>query len=227
MCAENPLWGAPRIHGELLKLGFTVAQSTVSKYMLRGRKPPSQGWKTFLQNHADGIAAIDFLVVPTLTFERLFAFIVLGIGRRNILWIGITTNPTAEWLANQITEAFPWDTAPEYLIRDNDGAYGEVFTRRLRAMGIRDRPISPRSPWQNGYVERVIGSIRRECLDHVIVWSEAHLGRVLTSYAAYYNSVRTHLGLRKDAPHCRPIERRGRIVTRDFLGGLHHQYCRI
>jgi transposase InsO family protein len=227
MCAENPLWGAPRIHGELLKLGFTVAQSTVSKYMLRGRKPPSQGWKTFLQNHADGIAAIDFLVVPTLTFERLFAFIVLGIGRRNILWIGVTTNPTAEWLANQITEAFPWDTAPEYLIRDNDGAYGEVFTRRLRAMGIRDRPISPRSPWQNGYVERVIGSIRRECLDHVIVWSEAHLGRVLTSYAAYYNSVRTHLGLRKDAPHSRPIERRGRIVTRDFLGGLHHQYCRI
>jgi transposase InsO family protein len=164
MCSDNPLWGAPRIHGELLKLGFTVAQSTVSKYLLRGR-PPSQGWKTFLCNHADGIAAVDFLIVPTLTFERLFAFVVLGVGRRNILWIGVTTNPTAQWLARQITEAFPWDSAPAFLIRDNDGAYGKVFKRRLRAMGIRDRPIAPRSPWQNGYVERVIGSIRRECIN--------------------------------------------------------------
>ena len=227
MCEENPLWGAPRIHGELLKLGFTVAQSTVSKYMLRGRRPPSQGWKTFLRNHADGIAAVDFLVVPTLTFERLFAFVILGVGRRNILWIGVTTNPTAQWLAHQITEAFPWDTAPTFLIRDNDCAYGEVFTRRVRSMGIRDRPIAPRSPWQNGYVERAIGSIRRECLDHMIVWSEAHLRRVLKEYTSYYNAARTHLGLQKDAPHRRPIERRGRIVTSDVLGGLHHQYCRI
>jgi len=167
------------------------------------------------------------LVVPTLTFERLFAFIVLGIGRRCILWIGVTTNPTAEWLARQVTEAFPWDTAPNFLIRDNDGAYGEVFRRRLRSMGIRDRPIAPRSPWQNGYVERVIGSIRRECLDHVIVWSEAHLQCVLTAYADYYNSTRTHLGLQKDTPNHRSIERRGRIISRDILGGLHHQYCRI
>ena len=227
MCAENPLWGAPRIHGELLKLGFTVAQSTVSRYMLRGRRPPSQGWKTFLRNHADGIAAVDFLVVPTLSFERLFAFVILGVGRRSILWIGVTTNPTAQWLAHQITEAFPWDTAPTFLIRDNDCAYGEVFTRRVRSMGIRDRPIAPRSPWQNGYVERAIGSIRRECLDHMIVWSEAHLRRVLKEYTSYYNAARTHLGLQKDAPHRRPIERRGRIVTRDILGGLHHQYCRI
>ena len=227
MCAENPLWGAPRIHGELLKLGFTVAQSTVSKYMRRGRRLPSQGWKTFLENHADGIAVIDFLVVPTMTFERLFAFIVLGTGRRNILWIGVTTNPTAEWLANQITEAFSWDTAPEFLIRDNDGAFGEVFTRRLRAMGIRDRPISPRSPWQNGYVERVIGSIRRECLDHIIVWSEAHLRRVLRGYTLYYNATRTHLGLRKDTPYRRPIESRGTIIANAVLGGLHHRYCRI
>ena len=157
MCKENPLWGAPRIHGELLKLGFNVAQSTVSKYMIRRRGPPSQGWKTFLRNHADGIAAVDFLVVPTINFERLFAFVILGLGRRRILWIGVTTNPTAEWLANQITQAFPWDTAPTYLIRDNDGAYGVLFTRRLWAMGIRDRPITPKSPWQNGYVERVIG----------------------------------------------------------------------
>ena len=164
---------------------------------------------------------------PTLTFERLFAFVVLGLGRRSILWIGVTTNPTAQWLARQITESFPWDTAPQYLIRDNDGAYGEVFTRRLRAMGIRDRPIAPRSPWQNGYVERVIGSIRRECLDHLIVRNEAHLRRVLQAYTSYYNATRTHLGLRKDAPHRRPIERRGRIVAIRFLGGLHHQYRRM
>ncbi len=227
MCKENPLWGAPRIHGELLKLGFRVAQSTVSKYMIRGRRPPSQGWKTFLRNHADGIAAVDFLVVPTLTFERLFAFVVLGVGRRTILWIGVTANPSAPWLARQVNEAFPWDTAPAYLIRDNDGAYGEVFMRRLRVMGIRDRPIAPRSPWQNGYVERAIGSIRRECLDHLIVRSEAHLRRVLNRYVAYYNVTRTHLGLHKDTPHHRPIERCGHIVARDVLGGLHHQYCRV
>lgn len=176
---------------------------------------------------ADGIAAVDFLVVPTLTFERLFAFVILGVGRRNILWIGVTTNPTAQWLAHQITEAFPWVTAPTFLIRDNDCAYGEVFTRRVRSMGIRDRPIAPRSPWQNGHVERAIGSIRRECLDRMIVWSEAHLRRVLNEYTSYYNAARTHLGLQKDAPHRRPIERRGRIVTSDVLGGLHHQYCRI
>jgi transposase InsO family protein len=227
MCNENPLWGAPRIHGELLKLGFTVAQSTVSKYMLRGRGPPSQGWKTFLRNQADGIAAVDFLAVPTLTFERLFAFVILGVGRRNILWIGVTTNPTAEWLARQITEAFPWDTAPQYLIRDNDGAYGEFFKRRLRSMGIRDRPITPRSPWQNGYVERVIGSIRRECLDHTVIWNATHLRHILNRYAHYYNAMRTHLGLRKDAPNHRPIERCGSISSRDVLGGLHHQYCRM
>jgi transposase InsO family protein len=200
MCEENPLWGAPRIHGELMKLSFGVAQSTVSKYMLRGQRPPSQGWKTFLRNQANGIAAVDSMVVPTLTFERLFAFIVLGIGRRCILWIGVTTNPTAGWRARQISEAFPWDTAPQYFIRDNDGAYGESFRRRLRSMGIRDRPITPRSPWQNGYVERVIGSIRRECLDHVIAWSEEHLRHVLTPYATYYNSSRTHLGCEKMPP---------------------------
>lgn len=227
MCNENPLWGAPRIHGELLKLGFAVAQSTVSKYMLRGQRPSSQGWKTFLRNQADGIAAVDFLVVPTLTFERLFAFVILGVGRRHILWIGIATNPTAEWLARQITEAFPWDTSPRYLIRDNDGAYGEFFRRRLRSMGIRDRPISPRSPWQNGYVERVIGSIRRECLDHTLIWNAAHLRQTLNGYAHYYNATRTHLGLRKDAPDHRPVERHGTIAARDILGGLHHQYCRI
>jgi transposase InsO family protein len=227
MCEENPLWGAPRIHGELLKLGFAVAQSTVSKYMHRGRRSPSQSWKTFLRNQAGGIAAVDFLVVPTLTFERLFAFVVLGIGRRCILWIGVTTNPTAEWLARQITEAFPWDTSPQYLIRDNDAAYGEFFRRRLRSMGIRDCPITPRSPWQNGYVERVIGSIRRECLDHTLIWNAAHLQHILDEYKYYYNAARTHLSLSKDAPNNRPIEHHGAIAARDILGGLHHQYSRI
>lgn len=227
MCEENSLWGAPRIHGELLKLGFHVAQSTVSKYMLRERTPPSQGWKTFLLNHADGIASVDFLIVPTLTFQRLFAFVVLGVGRRRLLWIGVTTNPTAEWLARQIIEAFPWDTIPTFLIRDNDGAYGEVFKRRLGAMGIRDRPIAPRSPWQNKYVERLIGSIRRECLDHMIVWNEAHLRHVLEAYAAYYNATRTHLGIAKDSPDRRAIQWRGAIVSNQILGGLHHQYIRI
>jgi transposase InsO family protein len=174
MCQENPLWGAPRIHGELLLLGFDVAQSTVSKYMLRRRSPPSQSWKTFLRNHAHAIAAIDMCVVPTLTFERLFAFLVLGHGRRHLLWFEVTRHPTAEWLARQITEAFPWTSAPIYLIRDNDGAYGHVFTRRLRAMGIRDQPISPGSPWQNGHAERLIGTVRRECLDHVLIIGAGH-----------------------------------------------------
>jgi len=147
MSRENPLWGAPRIHGELLMLGFEVAPSSVSKYMARGRRPPSQSWRTFLQNQAEAIAAIDMCVVPTLTFDCLFAFLVLGRGRRQLLWFEVTRHPTAEWLARQITEAFPWGSAPTYLVRDNDGAYGHVFSRRVMAMGIRDRPIAPRSPW--------------------------------------------------------------------------------
>ena len=170
---------------------------------------------------------MDFLIVPTLTFERLFVFVILGLGRRRLLRIGVTTNPTSEWLARQITEAFPWDTVPGFIIRDNDGAYGEAFTRRLRAMGIRDRPIAPRSPWQNGYVERSIGSIRRECLDHVIIWGEAHLRQVLQAYTAYYNATRIHLGIDKDAPNCRPIESCGVIVANAVLAGLHHRYARI
>ena len=182
MSRENPQWGASRIHGELLMLGFEVAQSTVSKYMVRGGSPPSQNWKTFLRNHALAIAAIDLCVVPTLTFDRLFAFLVLGHGRRQLLWFDVTRHPTAEWLARQITEAFPWASAPAYLVRDNDRTYGRVFTSRLRAMGIRDRPISPGSPWQNPYVERLIGTVRRECLDRVLIFGEAHLlGRGLIS----------------------------------------------
>ena len=227
MSRENPLWGASRIHGELLMLGFEVAQSTVSKYMVRSSKPPSQSWKTFLRNHAEAIAAIDMCVVPTLTFDRLFAFLVLGHGRRQLLWFEVTRHPTAEWLARQITEAFPWTSAPAYLVRDNDRAYGHVFTSRVRAMGIRDRPISPGSPWQNGIAERLIGTLRRECLDQMLIFGEAHLRRILSAYAAYYNQARTHLALQKDAPLHRAVQRSGAIVAIPILAGLHHQYVRI
>jgi len=227
MSRENPLWGAPRIHGELLKLGFALAQSTVSKYMIPHRGPPSQTWRTFLYNHADAIAAIDLCVVPTVTFECLFAVLIVGHGRRQLLWFAVTRHPTAEWLAQQIVQAFPWDTAPTYLVRDNDRAYGKAFTRRVRAMGIRDHPISPRSPWQNPYVERLIGTLRRDCLDHTLILGEKHLRRVLTVYSIYYNETRTHLGLRKDAPLRRAIQRTGTIVATPILSGLHHRYARI
>src|SRR5258708_17079102 len=227
MSIANPLWGAPRIHGELLKLGIESGKTSVAKYMVKRRDPPSQGWKTFLRNHADGIAAIDLFVVPTISFRLLYALLIMGHGRRQILWFGVISHPTAEWIANQLTEACGWEQAPRHLIRDRDGAYGEVFIRRLRSMGIRDRPTSPRSPWQNGYAERLIGSIRRECLDHVVVFGERHLRYVLLSYMHYYNEVRTHLSLGKDAPTSRRVLRAGHILCRPVLGGLHHQYVRI
>ena len=208
-------------------LGFEVAQSTVSKYMARPSKPPSQTWKTFLQNHAEAIAAIDMCVVPTLTFDVLFAFLVLGHGRRQLLWFQVTRHPTAEWLARQITEAFPWTSALAYLVHDNDRAYGHVFTSRVRAMGIRDRPISPGSPWQNGCAEHLIGTLCCECLDQVLIFGEAHLRRILSAYVAYYNQVRTHLALQKDAPSHRAVQRSGAIVAIPILAGLHHQYVRI
>ncbi len=223
----NPLWGAPRIHGELLKLGIDVSQSTVAKYMARSRRPPSQGWLTFLRNHADGIAAVDLFVVPTIGFRLLFGLVILGHERRHIAHVAVTYHPTTEWIARQIVEAFPWDMAPRYLLRDRDGAYGRVFRERLTAMGIRDRPVAPRSPWQNGYVERVIGSIRQDLLDHVIVLSEGHLRRLLREYADYYNSWRTHLGLDKDTPLGRPVYRSGTVTPLPKLGGLHHAYVRI
>jgi transposase InsO family protein len=227
MSFENSLWGATKIHGELLKLGIAVAQSTVSVYMVPRRGRPLQTWKTFLRNHMEGIASIDLFVVPTIAFQQLFAFLVLGHKRRQLLWFAVTRNPTAEWLASQITEAFPWDTAPKYLIRDNDRAFGAAFRARVRAMGIRDRPTSFRSPWQNGLVERLIGSARHECTDHMIVFNEDHLRRILSKYASYYNEVRTHLSLGKDTPCARPIERFGNIIAQPILGGLHHRYARI
>ena len=179
MSVANPLWGIPRIHGKLLKLGIDVGQTTVAKYMARRRRPPSQGWKTFLHNHADAIAAIDMFVMPTISFGLLYGLVILRQSRRELLWLGVTAHPNAEWLARQLTEACGWDEPPRYLIRDRDGAYGAAFIRRVAAMGIRDRPTLARSPWQNGYAERLIGSIRRECLDHVVVVGEHHLRHVL------------------------------------------------
>jgi transposase InsO family protein len=227
MSIENPLWGAPRIHGELLKLGFEVPQSSVAKYIVKRHGPPSQGWRTFLRNHAPDIAAMDLFVVPTITFDLLYALVIVRLDRRALVWMNVTTNPTAEWIARQITEAFPWDDAPIQLIRDRDRIYGSVFTRRLRAMGIRDKPIAPASPWQNGFAERLIGSIRRECVDHFVVLGEAHLRRILKTYVRYYNEIRTHSSLAKDAPISRPIQWTGSIRSQPILGGLHHHYVRV
>src|SRR5271167_2188114 len=227
MSKENPLWGAPRIHGELLMLGIEVAQSTVARYMTRRQGPPSQGWKTFLRNHAAGIASIDLFVVRTISFKLLYGLVILRHARRRLITISVTNNPTAEWIAGQLTEAFPWDEAPRYLIRDRDRIYGSIITRRMRAMGIRDKPTAPASPWQNGFAERLIGSIRRECVDHFVVLGEAHLRRILRAYAHYYNDVRTHRSLGKDAPAFRPVLRYGIINSQAILGGLHHHYVRV
>ena len=217
MSLANRLWGAPRIHGELLKLGIDVAQSTVAKYMARRGRGPSQSWKTFLRNHSAGIAAIDFLIVPTVGFKLLFILVILRHQRRRLISLSVTANPTAEWIARQITDAFPWNEAPDYLVRDRDGSYDKAVTRRLAAMGIRDHPTAPRSPWQNGHAERLIGSIRRECLDHIVVFGEAHVRRILA----------THLSLSKDSPGHRPVQPCGQLAARPILGGLHHQYCRM
>jgi transposase InsO family protein len=226
MSLANRLWGAPRIHGELLKLGIEVAQSTVAKYMARSGRGRSQTWKTFLHNHAAGIGAMDFLVVPTAGFRLLFVLVILRHERRRLISLSVTAHPTAEWIAHQITDAFPWDEAPDYLIRDRDASYGSAVTKRLAAMGIRDHPIAPRSPWQNEHAERLIGSIRRECLDH------RRLGRGPSApdpcgLCELYNELRTHQSLGKDAPAHRPIQRLGRLAARPILGGLHHQYCRM
>ena len=227
MSIENSLWGAPRIHGELLKLGFEVAQSTVAKYMVKRWGPPSQGWRTFLRNHAPDLAAMDLFVVPTIGFNLIYAFVIVRLDRRDLVWINVTQSPSAEWIARQLTEAFPWNEAPRYLIRDRDRIYGDVALRRIRAMGIRDKPIAPASPWQNGFAERLIGSIRRECLDHLVVLSEAHLRRILQAYARYYNKIRTHRSLDKDAPAFRRVQRIGTIASHAILGRLHHHYIRI
>jgi transposase InsO family protein len=227
MNKENPLWGAPRIHSELLMLGIEVAASTVARYMTKRQGPASQGWKTFLRNHAAGIASIDLFVVRTISFKLLYGVVILRHAWRRLVSVRVTSNPTAEWIAGQVTDVFPFDEAPRHLIRDRDGAYGPAYTRRIRAMGIRDRPTAPRSPWQNGHVERLIGSIRRESLDLLVVFGEAHLRDVLKAYAWYYNKVRPHLALDKDAPDFRGTQKIGRIAAIPILGGLHHQYVRV
>jgi transposase InsO family protein len=227
MSIENMLWGAPRIHGELLKLGFAVAQSTVAKYMAStDGRPSGQSWGIFLRNHVPQIAAMDLFVVPTIGFSLLYVLVIVRLARRELVWINVTAHPTADWIARQITEAFPWNEAPRYLIRDRDGIYGVAVARRLRAMGIRDKPIAPGSPWQNSFAERLIGTIRRECVDHMVVLGEAHLRRILREYTRYYNTVRTHRSLDR-APVSRPVQLIGRIVSHALVGGLHHQYVRI
>jgi transposase InsO family protein len=228
MCQENPLWGAPRIHGELTKLSITITQATVSKYMVRQRKPPSQTWRTFLKNHAPEIAAIDFFTVAAAGFRVLYVFVVLAHDRRRVLHFNVTDSPTAAWTAQQIVEAFPWNTAPRYLLRDRDGVYGDEFRRRVKALDIEEVVTAARSPWQNPFVERIIGSIRREYLDHVIIFSETHLRRILAEYFDYYHRSRTHLSLAKDAPDHREAEPSvtGPVRSLAMVGGLHHRYTR-
>jgi len=227
MCTANPLWGAPRIHGELRKLGISVSQSTVAAYMRRHPRPPSQTWRTFLANHANQIMAADLFVVPTVTFRLLFVLVILAHDRRQIIHVAVTAHPTAAWTAQQLRNAFPENEAPQYLLHDRDSVFAQVATT-LEGMDIQEVRTAPRSPWQNAYVERVIGSIRRECLDHVIVANAAGLHRVLTEYIAYYLRSRTHLALDKDTPITRPVSPpSGRIVITPEVGGLHHRYDRI
>jgi transposase InsO family protein len=229
MSRANPLWGAPRIHGELLKLGIEVSQATVGRYLPWRPKAPSPTWRSFLHNHMPDTAAIDMFVVVTATFQLLYALVILGHERRTVIHFNVTPNPTQGWLARQIIEAFPWDTAPRFLLRDRDASYGQTFRARVVAMAIEEVVTAPRSPWQNAYVERIIGSIRRECLDHIIVFDERHLRRVLSAYFEYHHRSRTHLSLDKDCPEPRPIRppSTGTVVAFPQVGGLHHRYERL
>jgi len=229
MSQANPLWGAPRIHGELLKLGITVAQRTVSKYMVRQpSRSSSQNWRTFLRNHLGQMVSVDFLTVPTLRFQVLYVCIILSHARRQVLHFNVIATPSALWTAQQLREAFPFTSPPQYLLRDRDGIYGLDFQQCAQALGLEELRIAPRSPWQSPYVEWLIGSLRRECLDHVIVLNRAHLHRVLVSYFSYYHGWRTHLGLNKDAPQARRVQppEEGSIVAFPEVGGLHHRYER-
>jgi transposase InsO family protein len=228
MSEENPLWGSPRIQVELRLLGFNVAESTVTKYRVRIRKPPSQTWKTFLSNHSEAITGIDFFTAPTATFRNLYCFIILLHDRRQIVHFNVTDHPTAIWTAQQMIEAFPEDASPRFLLRDRDSIYGKEFRSRVKGMQIEELITAPHSPWQSPYVERVIGSIRRECLDHVIVLSEAHLRNILKQYICYYHNIRPHESLEKNSPNPRVIEsdQEGPIVSTPEVGGLHHRYQR-
>jgi transposase InsO family protein len=229
MWRANPTWGSPRIVGELQKLGITVAKSTVEKYRPKNRTPSSPTWKAFLHNHVTDLVACDFFIVPTATFRVLFVFIMLAHERRRIVHFNITQHPTAQWTAQQIIEAFPWDAAPRYLLRDRDSIYGTEFQSRVKNLGMEEVKIAPHSPWQNPYCERVIGSIRRECLDEVIVFNERHLHGVLRSYMDYYHHWRTHRSLEMDAPEPRAVQspELGAVRKLPEVGGLHHHYERM
>lgn len=228
MAAANPLWGAPRIHGELLKLGIDVAERPVSRLLPKRRSPPSQTWRTFLTNHVRDLVSVDFFTVPTARLRVLFVFVVLAHDRRRVLHFNVTEHPTAAWTTQQIVDAFPDDAAPPYLLRDRDSVYGHVFRQRRKGMGVGEVLTAPHSPWQNPFAERLIGSIRRKCLNHVVVLGEQHLRRTLARYFAYYHGARTHLSLDKDASHGRPIEQPelGRVIAVREVGGLHHRYIR-
>ncbi len=228
MSRENPTWGTPRIRSELRLLGYEASKATVDKYKVRQHKPPSQTWRAFLDNHVPDIVAVDFFTVPTATFRILFCFIVLRHDRRLVVHFNVTVNPSSCWTAQQIVEAFPYDEAPRFLIRDRDGIYGVDFRQRVMHLGIEEVVTAPRSPWQNPYVERLIGSIRRECLNQVIVLNERHLRRILSSYFEYYHGSRTHLSLDRNSPIKREVEppERGRVIAIPQVGGLHHRYCR-
>jgi transposase InsO family protein len=228
MSRDNPLWGAPRIHGELLKLGIDIGETSVGKYIMRRRKPPSQNWRTFLENHVKTMVSIDFFTVPTIRFQVLYVFLVLAHDRRRIVHFNVTAHPTAEWTAQQLREAFPFEQIPRYLLRDRDRIFGAEFREDVKAMGIKEVLSAPRSPWQRAYVERVIGTIRRECLDHVIVLNEASLYRHVKSFLTYYHESRTHLSLAKDPPEPRPVHplELGAVVAIPQVGGLHHRYER-
>ena len=228
MCQENSTWGAPRIQSELALQGRNVAESTVDKYMIRQPKPPSQNWRTFLKNHVGQIAAIDFFTVATITFRMLYVFLVLRHDRRRIVHFNVTTNPTAPWAAQQMVEGFPFQEVPRFLLRDREGIHGPFFSDRVEHLGIEEVLIAFRSPWQSPYVERLIGSIRRECLDHMIVLSEDHLWRTLSEYFAYYHEARAHLSLDRNSPIPRSVQasENGKVVAKAYLGGLHHCYTR-
>jgi putative transposase len=223
MAAANPLWGAPRIHGELLKLGLDVSERTISRLLPRRRRPPSQTWRTFLENHVGSLVAVDFLTVPTITCRLLFVLVVLAHDRRRILHVNVTAHPTSAWTRQQLREALPWCVTPRYLLHDRDAVFDAAFRDTVDAFGMTGVRTAPRSPWQNPYVERVIGSIRRECLDHVVVLSERHLRCLLHAYLTYYQRSRTHLALGKDAPDPRPVQPAdgGRVVAMPEVGGLH------
>jgi putative transposase len=225
---RKPALGRPPYPRGIAELGIEIGETSVAKYMVRHRKPPSQTWRTFLDNHAHNLVSVDFFTVPTIRFQVLYVFLVLAHDRRRVVHFNVTAHPTAEWTAQQLREAFPFDQIPRYLLRDRDKIFGDTFREQVKDMNIEEVLSAPRSPWQRAYVERVIGSMRRECLDHVIVFGESSLRRTLSSYFSYYHQTRPHLSLEKDAPEPRPIQppELGRVVAVPQVGGLHHRYER-